>query len=194
MMISFAGLPPEVTQAMCTPMHLILPAAPSQHPSYPSHHSPPSLTGQGALYLGSFAAVLEPTLLKEHNIRHIVQVLDGFWTPSSGADGVSTYRIDIQDIESADLKPHLEDAVESIDSALSKGQNVLVHCHQGVSRSASVVIAYLIRKRGMSYQAAAAFVRQRRACIKPNPGFVRCLEEWERQWRPLAPVRTQSSK
>jgi hypothetical protein len=53
---------------------------------------------------------------------------------------------------------------------------------QGVSRSAAIVIAYLIRKRGMSFDSAVAFVRQRRPCIKPNSGFVRCLQEWERQW------------
>jgi Dual specificity phosphatase, catalytic domain len=55
---------------------------------------------------------------------------------------------------------------------------------QGVSRSAAIVIAYLIRKRGMSFDSAVTFVRQRRPCIKPNSGFVRCLREWERQWCP----------
>ncbi|THH13067.1 hypothetical protein EW146_g7115 [Bondarzewia mesenterica] len=140
-MISFAGLCPEVMQAMCTPMHLILPAAPSHEPSPPPHRtSSPSFAGQGALYLGSFAAVLEPTLLKEHNICHLVQVLDGSWTPGPSPSGISAHRIDIQDIESADLKPHLEDAVESIDSALSRGQNVLVHCHQvGISSPLSLL-------------------------------------------------------
>jgi hypothetical protein len=38
--------------------------------------------------------------------------------------------LDILDLESQDLKPHLEDAVENIDSALRKGRNVLVHCQQ----------------------------------------------------------------
>jgi Dual specificity phosphatase, catalytic domain len=55
---------------------------------------------------------------------------------------------------------------------------------QGVSRSASIVIAYLIRKRGMSFDTAITFDRQRRPCIKPNSGFVRCLREWERQLCP----------
>ena len=60
----------------------------------------------------------------------------------------------------------------------------LLSLAQGVSRSAAIVIAYLIRKRGMSFDSAVAFVRQRRPCIKPNSGFVRCLREWERQWSP----------
>lgn len=50
---------------------------------------------------------------------------------------------------------------------------------QGVSRSAAIVIAYLIRKRGMTYESAFALVRARRACVKPNAGFVNALKEWE---------------
>lgn len=65
------------------------------------------------------------------------------------------------------------------------------HITQGVSRSAAIVIAYLIRKHNMTYDNAFAFVKQRRCCIKPNAGFVRCLREWEDRWRP-APTRQNS--
>ncbi len=54
---------------------------------------------------------------------------------------------------------------------------------QGISRSASIVIAYLIRNRGMSYDNAFALVRHERACVKPNSGFVQALREWEAAWR-----------
>jgi len=176
-MISFSGLSPEVAEAMCTPMHLILPSVPPSAPRL-------QCSNPGALYLGSISAVLDPSILKEHDIHHLVQVLDVPWLPASEQDGYECYRLDILDLESQDLKPHLEDAVEDIDSALRRGRNVLVHCQQGVSRSAAIVIAYLIRKRGMSFDSAITFVRQRRPCIKPNSGFVRCLREWERQWSP----------
>lgn len=175
-MISFSGLSPEVAEAMCTPMHLILPSTPATSRSQSSI--------PGALYLGSITAVLDPSILKEHDIHHLVQVLDVPWLPAYEEDGYECYRLDVLDTESQDLRPHLEDTVEDIDSALRRGRNVLVHCQQGVSRSAAIVIAYLIRKRGMSFDSAVTFVRQRRPCIKPNSGFVRCLQEWERQWSP----------
>jgi hypothetical protein len=54
---------------------------------------------------------------------------------------------------------------------------------QGISRSAAVVIAYLIREHGQSYEQAHAFVKSRRACIKPNSGFVAVLKEWEKMVR-----------
>ncbi|VDB95559.1 unnamed protein product [Peniophora sp. CBMAI 1063] len=166
-MISFSNMSPEVTEAMCTPMHLILP--PNQTPSAP-----------GALYLGSLSAVMDSANLRQHHIAVLVQVLDVPWLPPLEQEGYECYRMDVLDIESHDLKPHLEGAVERIDAALKRGKNVLVHCQQGISRSASIVIAYLMRKRGMTFDAALAYVRSRRACIKPNSGFVRCLQEWER--------------
>ena len=44
---------------------------------------------------------------------------------------------------------------------------------QGVSRSAAVVIAYLIYTHNMSYDAAFDLVKRKRACVKPNSGFVK---------------------
>ncbi|GBE84152.1 DSPc-domain-containing protein [Sparassis latifolia] len=172
-MIRFDNLPPEVMQAMCTPMHLILPPSPS-----PSART-------GALFLGSFSAILDPVLLESNKISALVQVLDAPWLPSVDAHakhGLEAYRLDILDSTSADLKPHLEATVRWIDDRLRKGVNVLVHCQQGVSRSAAVVIAYLIYTHNMSYASAYDLVRRKRACIKPNSSFVRCLQEWEQQW------------
>ena len=122
-MIRFDSLPPEVMQAMCTPMHLILPPTPS--PSAPSRRT-------GALYLGSFSAILDPALLTSHKVGALVQVLDAPWLPSVDALGVKceSYRLDIMDSTTADLKPHLEATVRWIDDRLRQGVNVLVHCQQ----------------------------------------------------------------
>lgn len=87
------------------------------------------------------------------------------------------------DDRTVDIRPYLEGASSQIERALRAGRNVLVHCQQGVSRSASIVIAYLIRYRNMSYEAASSLVRHKRACIKPNSGFVTALHEWEGAWK-----------
>ena len=46
-----------------------------------------------------------------------------------------------------------------------------------------MVIAYLIYTHNMTYDAAFDLVKRKRPCIKPNSGFVRALQDWERQWR-----------
>ncbi|KAF8630932.1 hypothetical protein AX17_005289 [Amanita inopinata Kibby_2008] len=169
-MIRFDNIPPEVMQAMCTPMHQVLP--PSPVPGKPNVTS-------GALYVGSLTAVNDVDLLREHHISHLVQVLEVPWLPHSEQQGFDCYRIDILDHSAVDLRPHLEAVCNHIDKVLKSGQSVLVHCQQGVSRSAAVVIAYLIRNLGMSYDNAYTYLKRRRACIKPNAGFVKALQEWE---------------
>ena len=119
-MIRFDNLPPEVMQAMCTPMHLIL---------------PPSTTNRtGALYLGSFSAILDPGLLGAHHIAALVQVLDVPWLPSveaHAAQGIKleSYWLDMSDSSKADLRPYvLQVTVPLIDDCRWHGVNVLVHC------------------------------------------------------------------
>lgn len=122
-MIRFDSLPVDVQQAMCTPMHRILPPAPATPTTNATH--------AGSLYLGSMAALYDLETLRAHNITNIVQVLDAPWYPflsSENLDGV--YRIDILDQSSADLKPHLEMACDHIGTLLNQGKNVLVHCQQ----------------------------------------------------------------
>ena len=113
-MIRFDNVPPEVMAAMCTPMHEIFPRG-----------SPSS----GALWLGSLSAAMDGGLLRAHGIKHVVQVLDTPWLPDL-PPGVVSYRMDVLDIPSADLRPHLEGACDDIQRALSRGENVLVHCQQ----------------------------------------------------------------
>ncbi|KAG6895566.1 hypothetical protein C0992_000597 [Termitomyces sp. T32_za158] len=167
-MIRFENMPTEVMQAICTPMHQILSSQGST---------------SGMLYVGSLSACQDKDLLVDHGISHLVQVLDAPWIPVSEKDGFNCHRIQILDHATADLKPHLEAACNYIDRALRNGRNVLVHCQQGISRSPAVVIAYLIRNHGMSYDTAFTFLKRKRACVQPNPGFVAALREWEADWR-----------
>jgi len=171
-MIAFDNVSREEMEAMCTPMHRVLSPTPDPAPAEPA---------TGALYVGSMAAVHDSDLLHLHDISHLVQVLEVPWMPQpedAGA-GLACYPIDIEDDSAAALQPHLEAACDYISASLGRGDNVLVHCQQGVSRSAAVVIAYLIRERSMTYDAAFDLVKRRRQCIKPNSGFVKTLREWE---------------
>lgn len=52
---------------------------------------------------------------------------------------------------------------------------IFVHCYMGISRSASVMILYLVKNRGMTVRKAIEFLRQCRPCIYPNFGFLREL-------------------
>lgn len=68
-----------------------------------------------------------------------------------------------------DLFPETYDWIES---QCAEGRNVLVHCAAGISRSASFVIAYLMKKKKLGMQEALEFVKSRRPGIFPNSGFL----------------------
>lgn len=63
-------------------------------------------------------------------------------------------------------------AVYMLDELLGRNQIVFVHCHAGVSRSATVVATYLSHKEGMSFDEALVFVQSRRWRANPNPVLV----------------------
>ena len=67
-----------------------------------------------------------------------------------------------------DIGQHFEEAYEFIEENLNKKLNVLVHCHAGVSRSAAIVIAYLMKKLGLHFDAGMELVKSRRPRIRPN--------------------------
>jgi len=129
-MIRFDSLPPEVMQAMCTPMHQVLP--PMTLPAGSSS------TTSGALYLGSLAAVNDATALREAHISHLIQVLDVPWLPLSEKDGFSCYKVPLMDDIAVDLRPHLEAVCLHIERALRSGRSVLVHCQQVSPRAEHV--------------------------------------------------------
>ena len=56
---------------------------------------------------------------------------------------------------------------------------MLVHCAQGMSRSGTVVVGYLMWKERLSYVTALAHAQRARPVVEPNPGFALQLQDWE---------------
>jgi len=63
---------------------------------------------------------------------------------------------------------------------IEDNRKILVHCVAGASRSATIVIAYLMWKNQLDYKESAKFVEQMRPCINPNYGFVRQLQIFDK--------------
>ncbi|KAJ7490829.1 protein-tyrosine phosphatase-like protein [Mycena latifolia] len=162
--------PTEFMTSFNTPMHEILPA-----------NTEPDAGQSGALYLGSITALKEPQDLLDKGIICVLGLVMLDIYPLANDPRFETMVISMHDMDDqgAELRRQLPVLCNWIKTALARNQPVLVHCHAGMSRSASVVIAYLIREQGMSYDEAAQFVWARRKCIAPNPGFVEALRQWE---------------
>jgi protein-tyrosine phosphatase len=67
-----------------------------------------------------------------------------------------------------------------LDFLFNTSGNTLVHCGAGVSRSGSIVVAYLMKKYNLSYDDAIAKAREKSPRIRPNSSFERQLREWQK--------------
>lgn len=65
------------------------------------------------------------------------------------------------------------------DEARQNGANILVHCHAGVSRSATITIAYLLKHTKLSMMDIYRLVKGKRSIISPNFNFMGQLMEYE---------------
>ncbi|KAG8219090.1 protein-tyrosine phosphatase-like protein [Butyriboletus roseoflavus] len=123
------------------------------------------------VYIGNLSAALSQDVRKKLGITHLLSVCtEHTFDPQPNA-----MVLPVQDSEYEDLLIHLPDACLFIETALSRSGKVLVHCVMGVSRSATVVCAYLMVSQRLSVSAAIQYIRRRRPEIRPNYGFVRQL-------------------
>lgn len=99
--------------------------------------------------------------------------------PSLLIDKTEYVKISIEDSPSANLSQYFDKVADKIDEVRRRGGKVLVHCVAGVSRSASLCIAYLMKHKNMQLRRAYLHVKARRPIIRPNPGFFRQLVEFE---------------
>lgn len=129
------------------------------------------------LYLGGVTAL---NTASELGITHVLSVINDISDLSTKVQQLSMTHmlIDMADMEEANLLPHFEQAVQFIKSALEQGGKVLVHCQAGISRSASVVLAYLMAVEKTGLDSALASIRHTYPQASPNEGFLHQLQLW----------------
>ncbi|GFT94808.1 protein phosphatase Slingshot [Nephila pilipes] len=129
------------------------------------------------LYLGSEWNASNLEELVVNGIGHILNVtreIDNFFP------GMFDYQnIRVYDDESTEILHYWDKTYRYIRRAKDEGSKVLVHCKMGISRSASVVIAYVMKAYDWDLQRALDFVKTKRGCIKPNSGFLKQLEIYQ---------------
>ena len=129
------------------------------------------------LYLGDVHDAANHKLLESLDVRCILIIAKEI--PPFHSRGFIYMKINAYEDSQFDLKKHFREILPFIHLQLDKG-GVLVHCYDGVSRSASVVVGYLMRFRNMSFQKALDFVKAKRP-IQPNEQFCRQLNLFEQE-------------
>ncbi|XP_048195057.1 dual specificity protein phosphatase 13 isoform X1 [Perognathus longimembris pacificus] len=133
------------------------------------------------LFLGDAYAARDKNRLVQLGITHIVNVAAGKFQVDTGAKfyrglPLEYYGIEADDNPFFDLSVYFLPAAQHIRTALSSPRGrVLVHCAMGVSRSATIVLAFLMICENMTLVEAIQTVQAHRD-ICPNSGFLRQLQ------------------
>uniref|UniRef100_A0A8C8AU66 Serine/threonine/tyrosine interacting protein n=1 Tax=Otus sunia TaxID=257818 RepID=A0A8C8AU66_9STRI len=125
------------------------------------------------LFLGPYSSAMKSKLpiLQKHGITHVICIRQNIEANFIKPNFQQLFRYLVLDIA--------DNPVENIIRFFPMVRKVLVHGNAGISRSAALVIAYIMETFGVKYRDAFTYVQERRFCINPNAGFVHQLQEYE---------------
>jgi protein-tyrosine phosphatase len=130
----------------------------------------------GKVYLGGFQCAEKLQTLNDLSIKRVMVCGAGLEQPFLG-QGIEYLKFDLED-STDQMISHCFEPAHAFIQAAGEGENVLVHCAAGVSRSATIVLSYLMRYHSMGLHDAIKYLRSKRRCICPNPGFMEQLVDY----------------
>ncbi|KAL4640007.1 dual specificity protein phosphatase 13-like isoform X1 [Arapaima gigas] len=156
-------------------LHLLLK---NRHPTGPLNEVWPRV------YIGNASTAQDKDALLSLGITHVVNAAHGPHHINTGAEfytgtGISYYGIEAPDHQDFNLTPYFSPTAKFIQSALSHKGKVFVHCARGISRSATLVLAFLIICEKLTLVEAIKAVRQHRNVL-PNVGFLNQLRDLDK--------------
>ncbi|XP_035527141.1 dual specificity protein phosphatase 18 [Morone saxatilis] len=130
-----------------------------------------------SLFLSGADGPLNAALVSQKGITLIVNATINHACPAY--PGVECVRVPVSDLPSARLGDHFDRVAERIHGNRAGG--TLVHCAAGMSRSPALVMAYLMRYRGVTLRQAHHWVQESRPYVRLNAGFWDQLLQYERR-------------
>ena len=144
--------------------------------------------------LGNLASSKNKEFLIRKNVKYILNLTN---EPDEETDGIEIKRISLEDDEDQELLPHLDIAFEFIDKA-AKGWSsqstsqkkdrdetgratILVHSYFGMSRSSSIILAYLMKEKGWNLNEAYLYLKKKHSSVNPNDNFAVQLIRYEQE-------------
>lgn len=129
------------------------------------------------VYISDFASACNVEELKKNGITHIVTAIKG--VGKMYPDDFEYYEVDIVDRNYSNISDYFDACSDFIDKAVNDEKKVLIHCKCGVSRSTTLIAAYLIKKKNYSTDGALEMIKKCRKCANPNEGFIQQLRDYE---------------
>lgn len=141
------------------------------------------------IFVGDEGAARHKDYLRGLGVTHVLNTAEGhqFGQVDTNQAFYASHNIRylgmrLVDIPQEDISAHFDQAADFIDECLQLGGKVLVNCRMGMSRSATIAIAYLMIKKGMTVDDGLRTLRMNRA-VRPNNGFLLQLVQLDTKLR-----------
>ena len=130
------------------------------------------------------------SFLKENQIEHVINASYFECSHDMRQHIPKYYEIDVMDMKNANITIHFETVFDIINKAVSEGENVLLHCQAGISRSITLMIAYILKKQAVDNDESKKWltvediltdIQSKRRCADPNEGFRKQLQRLAEQ-------------
>ncbi|XP_075996372.1 dual specificity protein phosphatase 22-A [Genypterus blacodes] len=128
------------------------------------------------LYLGNIRDAENRQALSQNGITHILSVYNN---AKPVFEDMTYLCIHAADASSQNLLQHFKEVIIFIHECRLSGGSCLVHCLAGVSRSTTMVVAYLMTVTPFSWDQCLTAVKAVRSFVGPNYGFQQQLQEYQ---------------
>lgn len=133
---------------------------------------------QPGLYIGDLASAKDFDALETKRITHVLSVCHCPELKYPDSMKINHKVIEADDATDEDLLDRFLECWRFISNAINEGGRIHVHCEQGISRSATVVAAFLMKEERWHPDQALRHIKKFRPIIDPNEGFRQQLDLW----------------
>jgi predicted protein tyrosine phosphatase len=124
------------------------------------------------VYLGSDVVAQNLALLQENGITHVINCAADYSADYHLDKGIKYLSLHLKDHVRENIESCFYDAIDFINDAQQSGGRVYVHCVQGISRSTTIILSYMIFRQKTSLDDGLKFIRERRQIANPNMNFM----------------------
>ena len=131
------------------------------------------------IYLGNYINANNLEEIRRLRINYILNCASDIKINNLPTD-VKYCHLDMIDSPQLNIFQYFGKAFAFIESARKNNCNILIHCKLGISRSTSILIAYMIKHYGYSVKKSLDLIKSKRKQVNPNNGFINQLYSFER--------------
>jgi len=134
------------------------------------------------VFISGYIKACDEAFIRKNNITRVLKLFKDTFDYPGGAyrhPGVYYMIVPAEDRSDFLIEKYFADCYQFIKKGLSNNERILIHCHAGVSRAATIVLMYLMTIQNFTLKDAYYHLKKIRPVINPNSGFIHQLEKLE---------------